>query len=98
MSGRLSTRLGGARRTVELPAGRYETVMPPSTVADMMIYLNWSMDGRGAQEGRTALSAPGGGTRVGEKLSDLPLTMYSDPLAARLRCTPFVARRGSSER
>ena len=95
---RLSTRLSWARRTVELPAGHYETIMPPSTVADMMIYLNWSMDGRGAQEGRTALSALGGGTRVGEKLSDLPLTMYSDPLAARLRCTPFVATISSSER
>ena len=27
----LSTRLGWAQRTVELPAGRYETLMPPST-------------------------------------------------------------------
>ena len=82
-SSELSTRLGWAQRTVELPAGRYETIMPPSTVADMMIYLSWTMDGRGAQEGRTALSAPGGGTRVGEKLTDLPLTLYSDPAARR---------------
>jgi len=94
----LSTQLGWAKRTIELPAGRYETIMPPSTVADMMIYLAWSMDGRGAQEGRTALSAPGGGTRVGEKLTDLPLTMYSNPSAARLECTPFVATPASSER
>ncbi|EUA30771.1 modulator of DNA gyrase family protein [Mycobacterium xenopi 3993] len=77
----LSTRLAWAARTVELPAGRYETIMPPSTVADMMIYLAWTMSGRGAQEGRTAFSAPGGGTRVGERLTDLPLTLYSDPLA-----------------
>ena len=63
----LSMRLGWAERSVELPAGRYETIMPPSTVADMMIYLAWSMAGRGAQEGRTAFSAPGGGTRVGER-------------------------------
>ena len=94
----LSTRLGWARRTVELPAGRYETIMPPSTVADMMIDLAWTMDGRGAQEGRTALSAPGGGTRVGEKLTDVPLTLYSDPAAAGLACTPFVAAPNSSER
>ena len=94
----LSTRLGWARRTVDLPAGRYETIMPPSTVADMMIYLAWSMDGRGAQEGRTALSAAGGGARVGEKLTDLALTLYSDPAAARLACTPFVAVPSSSER
>jgi predicted Zn-dependent protease len=94
----LSLRLGWAQRTVELPAGRYETIMPPSTVADMMIYLTWMMDGRGAQEGRTALSAPGGGTRVGEKLTHLPLTLYSDPLADGLACTPFVAAPTSSER
>ena len=94
----LSMRLDWSRRTVELPAGRYETLMPPSTVADMMIYLGWSMDGRGAQEGRTALSAPGGGTRVGEKLTDLALTMYSDPLAPGLECAPFVHTAAGSER
>ncbi|MGV0814491.1 metallopeptidase TldD-related protein [Mycolicibacterium boenickei] len=93
----LSLKLGWAQRTVELPAGRYETLMPPSTVADMMIYLTWTMDGRGAQEGRTALSAPGG-TRVGEKLTDLGLTLYSDPHADALACQPFVAVPSSSER
>ncbi|SCX03267.1 metallopeptidase TldD-related protein [Mycolicibacterium fluoranthenivorans] len=93
----LSTRLDWAARTVELPAGRYETLMPPSTVADMLIYLGWSMDGRGAQEGRTALSAPGG-TRVGEKLTDLGLTLYSDPRAPGQECQPFVAVPSSSER
>ncbi|HZC09364.1 MAG TPA: metallopeptidase TldD-related protein, partial [Mycobacterium sp.] len=93
----LSTRLGWAQRSVELPAGRYETIMPPSTVADMMIYLAWSMAGRGAQEGRTAFSAPGGGTRVGERLTELPLTLFTDPMAPGLACTPFVAVNNSSE-
>ncbi|WP_099022988.1 metallopeptidase TldD-related protein [Mycolicibacterium palauense] len=93
----LAMRLDWAERTVELPAGRYDTIMPPSTVADMMIYLGWTMDGRGAQEGRTALAAPGGGTRVGEKLTDLGLTLYSDPFAPGLECTPFVATGASSE-
>src|SRR5271163_4635119 len=80
----LSTRLGWAQRSVELPAGRYETIMPPSPVADMMVYLAWSMAGRGAEEGRTALSAPGGGTRVGERLTELPLTLFSDPMGPGL--------------
>lgn len=93
----LSMRLGWAARRVELPAGRYETILPPSAVADMMIYLGWSMTGRGAQEGRTAFSAPAGGTRVGEKLTDLPLTLYSDPAAPGLDCTPFVTATSSSE-
>lgn len=94
---RLSTRLGWSQRTVELPAGRYPTLMPPSTVADMMIYLTWTMDGRGAQEGRTALSAAGGGTRVGERLTQLPVTLYSDPTEAALACAPFVTATSSSE-
>jgi len=93
----LSTRLAWAQRTVELPAGRYETIMPPSTVADMMIYLVWSMAGRGAQEGRTAFSASGGGTRLGERLTELPLTLFSDPMAPGLACAPFVATSTSSE-
>jgi len=93
----LSTRLAWAQRTVELPAGRYETIMPPSTVADMMIYLVWSMAGRGAQEGRTAFSASGGGTRLGERLTELPLTLFSDPMAPGLACAPFVATSSSSE-
>ncbi len=93
----LSTRLGWAARSVELPAGRYETIMPPSTVSDMMIYLMWTMDGRGAQEGRTALSAAGGGTRVGERLTDLGLTLCSDPATVGLECGPFVAVGSSSE-
>ena len=93
----LSMRLGWAAKRVELPAGRYETILPPSAVADMMIYLGWSMTGRGAQEGRTALSAPTGGTRVGEKLTDLPLTLYSDPAAPGLGCAPYVTATSSSE-
>jgi len=93
----LTTRLGWAQRSAELPAGRYETIMPPSTVADMMLYMAWSMAGRGAQEGRTAFSAPGGGTRVGERLTELPLTLFSDPMAPGLACTPFVAVSNSSE-
>ena len=46
---------------------------------------------------RTALSAPGGGTRVGEQLTRLPLTLYSDPFAPELECSPFVAAGSSSE-
>lgn len=94
----IDTRLSWSQRTIELPADRYETIMPPSTVADMMIYLAWTMSGRGAQEGRTALAAPGSGTRVGERLTPLPLTLYSDPWASGLECAPFIATSSSSER
>ncbi|WP_067453865.1 metallopeptidase TldD-related protein [Nocardia alba] len=92
----LSRRLAWAERRVELPAGRYETLLPPSSVADLMIYLAWSMEGRGAHEGHTAFSRAGG-TRIGERLTDIPLTLYSDPNASGLEYRPFVATPSSSE-
>ena len=87
----VAERLGWSARKVELPAGRYETLLPPSAVADLMIYLHWTATAREAEEGRTVFSAPGGGTRVGQRLSDLPLTLSSDPDHPGLECTPFVA-------
>lgn len=94
--GDLSTRLGWASRSVELPAGRYETILSPSAVADLMIYLMWTMEGRGAQEGHTALSRAGG-TRIGEKLGDLPLTLFSDPREPGLEYSPFLATGSSND-
>ena len=41
-------------------------------------------------------SAPGGGTKVGQRVSDLPFTLYSDPTAPGLVCEPFVAVSSSS--
>jgi predicted Zn-dependent protease len=41
-------------------------------------------------------SKPGGGTRVGERLASLPVTLRSDPRDAGLRCAPFVVARTSS--
>ncbi|TSE01625.1 TldD/PmbA family protein [Skermania sp. ID1734] len=92
----LATRLDWSAHTVDLPAGKYETLLPPSAVADLLIYLAWTMEGRGAQEGHTALSRPGG-TRVGERLTDVPLTLCSDPAAPELEFTPFVATAASTD-
>ncbi|MFF9090690.1 metallopeptidase TldD-related protein [Streptomyces sp. NPDC014991] len=91
----LAVRLGWAERRVELPAGRYETLLPPTAVADLLIYQLWSASGRDAAEGRTVFSRPGGGTRVGEKLSALPLTLRSDPHEPGLECSPFVVAHSS---
>jgi predicted Zn-dependent protease len=93
----LATRLAWAERRVELPAGRYETLLPPSAVADLMIYLHWSSSARDAAEGRTVFSRPGGGTRIGEKLAPLPLTLRSDPREAGLECAPFTIAHASGE-
>lgn len=89
-------RLEWGKRRVTLPAGRYETLLPPSAVADLMIYLAWSMEGRPAQEGRSALGGPDG-PRVGERLTDLPLTLSSDPVSPGLEYEPFLIATRSGE-
>ncbi len=93
----LAVRLGWGKRRLELPADRYPVIIPPTAAADLMLYLAWSMEGRPAQEGRSALSAPGGGTRVGERLTDLPFTMSSDPYAPGMEYEPFLASTHSSD-
>ncbi|WP_255956132.1 TldD/PmbA family protein [Streptomyces odontomachi] len=97
MDAELAQRLGWAERHVELPAGRYETLLPPSAVADLLVYQMWSSVARDAAEGRTVFSKPGGGTRVGERLAQLPLTMRSDPHEPGLEAAPFVLAHASDD-
>jgi predicted Zn-dependent protease len=91
----LTERLGWAARTVALPAGRYETLLPPTAVSDLLVYMYWSTGAKEAAEGRTVFSKPGGGTRIGERLSSQPVTLSSDPRATGLQCAPFVVAHAS---
>ncbi|MFD1659712.1 metallopeptidase TldD-related protein [Streptomyces caeni] len=93
----LARRLVWAERRIDLPAGRYETLLPPTAVADLLIYQMWSAAARDAAEGRTVFSKPGGGTRVGERLSEMPLTLRSDPHEPGLETAPFVIAHASGD-
>lgn len=88
-------RLRWALRQLQLEPGRYETLLPPAAVADLMNYVYASAGARDTVEGRTVFSAPGGGTRLGERLTDLPLTLRGDPFASGLACPPFVLTHSS---
>ncbi|SOD94990.1 metallopeptidase TldD-related protein [Blastococcus haudaquaticus] len=92
----VAKKMGWSRRRVELPAGRYETLLPPSAVSDLMIYLYWTMEARDADEGRNVFARTGGGNRVGERLAALPLTLRSDPHAPGLETAPFQVVGASS--
>jgi predicted Zn-dependent protease len=97
MDAGLATRLDWAKRTVALPAGRYETLLPPGAVADLLVYLYWSAGAKEAADGRTVFSRAGGGTRLGDRLSSLPVTLFSDPLLDGLGCAPFEIATASGE-
>jgi predicted Zn-dependent protease len=85
----LEQRLEWAERRVDLPAGRYETILPPTCVADLTIYAYITASARDAEEGRSVFAAGDGATRIGEKLSPLPMRLYSDPGYPGLECAPF---------
>jgi predicted Zn-dependent protease len=96
LDAQLRRRLSWTERFVEVPAGRYETILPPSAVADLLVYAYWTASGRDAAEGRTVFSRPGGGTRVGEVLAPEGFTMRSDPRHPALATRPFVVAGASS--
>ena len=95
MEAELAQRLGWAARKVALPAGRYDTTLPPAAVSDLMIYAYWSASAREAHEGQTVFSRPGGGTRIGERLTRHPVQMFSDPAYAGLEAAPLLTTRAS---
>ena len=92
----VAQRLDWAKRHIDLPAGRYDTILPPAATADLMVYLYWTAAALDAHEGRTVFSRPGGGTKVGERITDVPVTLRSDPSLPGLECAPFVATGFSS--
>lgn len=93
---RLAQRLEWSATSLELPAGRYEVVLEPGAVADMLVAAYWSATAREADEGRTVFSRPGGGNRIGDRICPPGLTLYSDPAEPGLEVTPFVLAAASS--
>jgi predicted Zn-dependent protease len=73
---------GGSARTID--PGVYTVILEPQAVADLLGNLGFSFNARSADEGRSVYSKPGGGTRVGEKIFDERISIYSDPWNAEL--------------
>ncbi len=96
MDAALEMRLGWARRRIDLPAGRYDTVLPPTAVADLMIYAYWVADARTAHDGQSVWSRPGGGTRIGDTISTRPFDLLSNPHDSALQACPFVVSGAST--
>ena len=62
-----------------LEPGVYPAILEPQAVADLLSFFAFNFDARSAEEGRSPVSAPGGKTKVGEKIFDERINVYSDP-------------------
>jgi predicted Zn-dependent protease len=92
----LAQRLAWGKRKVDLEAGRYDTILPPTAVADLMIYAYWEAAARDAWEGQSVYSRRPTGTRIGEEVVRPEASLYSDPVYAGLECAPFTVASAST--
>jgi len=91
----VAQRLAWGTRRVDLPAGRYGTILPPAAVADLMIDAYWGAGARVAHEGQSVYSKRGGGTRIGERVARPDVQLLSDPSYAGLGSAPFFTASSS---
>jgi len=86
-----SAKAAASRSPKAIEPGLYTVVLEPAAVADIMGSLLGTFNARGNDEGRGTFSKTGGGTRLGEKIGDARVTMYSDPADPDLLAQPFAS-------
>jgi len=69
-----------SQNPTDLEPGDYPVVFTAEAVSDLVGLLAGSLSGRSADEGRSAFSAEGEGTKVGQKLLDEKFQLVSDPV------------------
>ena len=89
-------RLNWQATKIDLVAGKYDAVLPPGAVGDLITYMLWSSAGKDAFQGQSVFAKKGGGTRVGEKLSNVDMNVFSDPSYPGLESQKFVEATASS--
>ena len=88
--GRVAAQKAVASRNPQAIApGTYTAVLEPQAVNDLIPLLADALNARNADEGRSPFSKAGGGNRLGEKVADERVTLYSDPADRSLLGAPF---------
>ncbi|HEY0769733.1 MAG TPA: TldD/PmbA family protein, partial [Sphingobacteriaceae bacterium] len=70
--------------------GKYTVILEPAASAELLGNMFFNMGARQADEGRSFLSKKGGGTKLGEKLVDERVNIYTDPFNAEVPASPWT--------
>ena len=89
VSDRAIQKARASRNPAAVEPGRYTVILEPQAVGDLVQLLAFSLDARSADEGRSAFTKSGGGTRIGEKIVDSRVTLFSDPADPQLLGQPW---------
>ncbi len=79
-----------SRNARAIEPGRYTVILEPEASVELIQDMLFSMDARSADEGRSFMAAPGGRTKLGQKLVDERITIYSDPANAEVPTSPWL--------
>jgi predicted Zn-dependent protease len=78
-----------SRNPVAIEPGRYTVILEAQAVGDLVQLLAFALDARSADEGRSPFTREGGGTKIGERIADERVTIFSDPQDPQLLAQPF---------
>ena len=78
-----------SRNPVAIEPGRYTVILESQAVGDLVQLLAFAASARSADEGRSAFTKEGGGTKIGERVVDERVTLLSDPRDPQLLGQPF---------
>ncbi len=84
----LKARDSAAARALE--PGKYTVILEPTAAAVLLENIFFDMDARSADEGRSYFSKTGGKSRIGDKIVDERVTIYSDPTNPDLPASPWA--------
>ncbi|PIB26266.1 TldD/PmbA family protein [Maribacter sp. 4G9] len=69
-----------SREAKAIEPGKYTVILEPAAAEDLISNMARSLNARTADEGRSFMSKEGGGTKLGEKIVDERVSLWSDPL------------------
>ena len=78
-----------SRNAKALEPGKYTVVLESSAAADL-VRLMLNMNARQADEGRSFYAKKGGGTKLGEKIVDERVNIYTDPWHDEVPASPWA--------
>lgn len=79
-----------SRNPVAIEPGKYTVILEPEAVVEMLQPLVGSFNARQTDEGRSFLSKPGGGSKLGEKFVDEKISIWSDPQDRDVPASPWI--------
>jgi predicted Zn-dependent protease len=78
-----------SRNPVAVEPGRYTVILEPQAVGDLVQLMAFYLDARESDEGRSAFAKQGGGNKIGDKIVDPRVTIFSDPQDPQLLSQPY---------